>query len=457
MKKIFCLLLALSLLLLPAACGAEEYQPQQDEPEAGYAYDEYPNQAEPLPENASNDDVNQEPPVGTSDEDITPAGAAGIIGLHSTSNWAKTPEYFFFSHTHRTSDYVADGEWVHHVEYMLYRLLLSNIAQGERVALPGDGEIEIVGISPQYLFVSRRTGDWWTGNFSTYRISLEDLQATLIDYGIYYGVPRFHPASNSILFAHGDIFAPEESCQRQINIRLESLQLDTGMRRIFYEYDSYNSDSGMGWRQLDSGDIVFINGSWGGVEWGSDFILIDAELNAARTQHDDIAEYLFPQPPPRSPAEEILVEQGLWYGHYATLEDWVYYLRFGWEDNVGWHGNLYRMGFYGTSNMLVQENTDIASLLNVNNTLLATVLVRPEDDWLGDDVDWHEAVVLSQDYGVAKILGGGWSGHNSGFGMQRLGDTGMVMIMDLNFFTVDGWVQGLYCTVTGALFSLTTP
>ena len=446
MKRIFQPIIVFILLLLVAGCSSDTNTPQQDEPVVEITNNDLI-KGEPSTESTDDEDydlVQQKQSVESpSSEGVTPTVIYNLSILHSTSTWAKTNKHFFFTHTLITSEYGSDGEIMLQFEYMLYRLPLGNITQGERVTVPGDGEIEIVGICKHYVYVSRRTGEWNIRNYAIYRISQETLQATLIDYGIYYGVPRFHRASNSILFAHGDF---DERL-----VWLESLQLDTGTRRIFFEFESHNFDSfGMGWRQLENGDIVFINSAWGAMEESSDFVLIDSYLQARLVQLWDPYINIFQEILPQNPAEYFILQIGAWqYRGFATVGDWVYYL---WCE-VDWRGNLYRIKPDGTQNMLVQENTNISSLLSVNNTLLATVHVESEEK-LGDDVVWHEAVVLSQDGKTIKTLGGGWHGHNSAFGMQRLANMDMVMVMNFSFFWVDGSVQGLFCTATGTLFSV---
>ena len=136
-----------------------------------------------------------------------------------------------------------------------------------------------------------------------------------------------------------------------------------------------------------------------------------------------------------------------WPGDYATIGDWVYYL-------LG--DNLYRIKYDGTQNMLLQENTDLRRLFCVNNMLFATVYIGP-----GENEDsgmyWHEAVKLTEYGDIVKILGGGWEHSNSNFVLQQLTDTNMVMIKNSRFFQVDGLVLGLFCTITGGLFSLYNP
>ena len=413
-KKTLRLLMVILLLLLSSACCMSDTSnpdnPQQesitenDNAENGNDENSNSFEQEPTTESKSDEDMNPNEIKATHDRQAS-----------FTSTWAKTDAYFFF---------VSDST--------LYRLPLNDITQGESVEVPGDGGIAIVGISEESLFVKR--GE------HTYRFSPATLQATLIDSGTYFGVPFFHLASNSILFAHGDF--------DEKKVWLEALQLDTGIRSTIYEFESHNFSSGKGWWQMENDAVVFINSSWGAAESGSDFILIDSELKA---EHIQPSTEIYMQPlQPQNPGEAFVFElEPFWmrHGRCATAGDWVYYL-LDERNNYSERSGFYRIGIDGTQNMLIQENADIFKLLGVNNTLFATMYTGP-----GEDSDPCEAVKLSPDGSIEKVIGYGWHGHNSAFGLERLLDTDMVMIMNYSYFRVDGSVQGLYCTATGALFS----
>jgi hypothetical protein len=182
-----------------------------------------------------------------------------------SSTWARNSTHFFFL-PHSGA---------------IYRLPFGNIERGEAVLFSADGEIEIVGISENYLFISFRSGDWEARNYATYRLSLEEFEPELLDSGIYYGLPRLHAAGASILFTHANV---DEG-----RVWIEALSLETGARRIIYEFDSQNFTSfNTGWWQMENNAVAFINSSWGGAEGGSDFIFIDSQLRARRIQLDEI-------------------------------------------------------------------------------------------------------------------------------------------------------------------------
>ncbi|MDR2166253.1 MAG: hypothetical protein LBE35_00205 [Clostridiales bacterium] len=65
----------------------------------------------------------------------------------------------------------------------------------------------------------------------------------------------------------------------------------------------------------------------------------------------------------------------------------------------------------------------------------------------------YKAVKLSPDGEIEKVLAEGWHGHNAAFGVRRLANTGLVLAVQSSFFTIDGLIQAVYCTETGALFN----
>jgi hypothetical protein len=127
--------------------------------------------------------------------------------------------------------------------------------------------------------------------------------------------------------------------------------------------------------------------------------------------------------------------------------DRVYYLLN--EEGSFFIFNLYRINIDGTQNTLIQENTEVFRLFSANGILFAAI----ETERI-DSVNPCIAAILSPDGHVEKVIGNGLNGHNVGFGMERVPNTDMLMVMDYIYFRVDGQVQGVYCTATGALFSL---
>ena len=386
-------------------------------------------------------------------DEISPIEIKAVLDPHanSTSTWARSDTYFFFTHNYVTIERT-DYSVIRHVDGTLYRLLLKDIEQGERIVVPGNGEIKVVGISESYLFISRvnrNSDNHFSQFYDIYRISLETLETTPIHSGLYSGVPLIHLPSNSILLPHANF-------DRRM-AWVEALHLDTGTRHIVYEFETHNFDSpSMGWWLMENDAVIFIDSGWGGTSRGSNFILINPELHAKQLDYHEI--YGTPSQilQPQNPAEEFIfgLEEhswNRWFDAHATIGEWIYYL---WSEERSWRNNLYRIKLDSTQNTLIQENANIRSLLNVNDMLFVTVLSETEEI---ADASWYDAVLLSQDYSIVKVLGSGWDGHNSYFRMQHLAGTDMIMIMQLSFFRIDGVVDALYCTTTGALFSLDTP
>jgi len=171
-----------------------------------------------------------------------------------TSTWARTDNYFFFPYERRwVSKYDNDGfplEWS--IEHILYRLPLSDIAQGESIQVPGDGQIHIVGVNEQYLFISRSGDSWPVWGNETYQISLSTWEAAHInsDAGTYHGVPFYHASSNSIIFVRRIFEEGESPWADGLTVQFEALNLNTGERHTFFEYRPGRfSQDNMAWQQ----------------------------------------------------------------------------------------------------------------------------------------------------------------------------------------------------------------
>ncbi|MCL2619490.1 MAG: hypothetical protein FWD97_00970 [Defluviitaleaceae bacterium] len=360
-----------------------------------------------------------------------------------TSTWAKTTDYFFFTF---------EGNFRPDAEFALYRLPLDYITGGSRIDLPSEGLIQIVGFNEEDLFISvREDFDWRVRNYNIYRFSLSTQEIELINSGVYCGVPFFHSASGSILFTHTDF---EEGL-----VWLEYLRLDSGERNVFTRFESKNFDSvSTGWWHIEGdGNAVFINSGWGGTDANSDFILIDSDLNAQQIERSQItnAPFYTLRTEPENLAEEFILGletmfHSVDFNSFATIGDWVYYLWSG--EGWGWFGNdLYRINIDGTQNTLLHSGLYASRLFNINDMLFATIVPQPMQ---ADDSVWQQAVMLSEDGDIYKVLGGGWHGHNAGFSIRQLADIDVVLIMQFNFFTIDGLVRAVYCTATETLFSL---
>ena len=421
-------LASLLCLFVFVGCSSAAEQPQESLAEiVPYELAHIPEPEESEPEQA--EEVNQE------------KISVMIDRRAFTSTQAKTNEYFFFTFREGFGD---------DAEFALYQLPLNDIAQGRRVHVPGDGEIEIVGLCEDYLFVSRRSGDHFLRHYYIYRISLSTLEAQVVGEGIYSGVPFFHAPSNSILLSYRNL---DESLTC-----LEAFHINTGQHRKIYEFEDLTNSLNSGWWKLECGGVVFISSSWGAFELGSEFIFIDTELQAKKIERGQILN----APPThaihleaQNPAEEFILSletvfHNVNFGSFVTIDEWVYYL---WSDE-GWgrFGNdLHRIRVDGTQNTLLQRGMYAYRLFNINDNLFATIVPQPPE---GESGVYQQAVKLSADGSIEKMLGNGIHGHNSGFSIQALEGTDLVLVMQLNFFTVDGWVLYVYCTTTGTLFRI---
>jgi|GEM_PF-1998394 len=431
MGKVFILkslVLTLILLSMLISCKNDVKEPVKNE------------QTEKLTMNAAIDENTEKP-----------AETKAVIDENSgiTSTYAKTAAHLFIAHNEAAVRNV-DGEEIRSDINELYRLPLNNISKGKKVNIPGAGEIEIVGKSDKNLFISRKIGDnYHKLYYNIYRISLESLQYELIDSGEYLSVPRYHFASNSLLFTYSNFDNKQELFEAQVWI--EAFNIDTKVRNTIYKFTSTNFHSGgSGWWQTENDSVVFINSSWGGAEAMSDFILIDSKLATERIQLDEIDGTNMKQPVPQNEGEKYIFDlKGLYPNDYTTANNWVYYLLTEEQDNEN-RTNLYKIKPDGTHNMLIQKNTPISSLLGVGNNLYAIVFTGNSDG----DLNHYNVVKLSQNGKTDKALGSGEAGHNTGFGMCRLEGTEMIMLMGANFFKVDSTVRGIYNPVNDELFNL---
>ena len=296
-----------------------------------------------------------------------------------TSTWAKTDDYFFLANER------------------LYRLPLEDISQGQAIDFTQtEGVVRIVGAGSGYLFVAvYDERDWMIGrNHYIYQVSLDGLQSQLIDSGEYYGVPFFHQASNSILFARGDM---DEGV-----VWLDSLNLDTGARHTFFEFESDNFFTDQaGWRQMDDGAVVFINAAWGAIEPRSDFVFIDADLEAKR----------------------------------VGLEE----------------TNIRPIAMQEITRDFMQENEDIVMLFSFGGVYIAAIDADEEESI---DARLLQIALLSQDGEAREILAEVWHGHNSHLEIKHLEEAGLLMVKQGSFWRVDSVVQGLYCLYCDIWFRL---
>lgn len=388
---------------------------------------------------------------------------------NSSSAWVRTDDYLFFAYTRYLFEYDDYGnrpssDNVH----VLYRVPFANITQGEQVPVPGEGEIDIAGISDEYIIVRRHTAIVGTSlYYRLYRISLSTYEATLIYasvysseliyWGVNHSTPFFHAASYSLLYFH--------SCYNDSRLWLEYLCLQTGARNTFFELqtEAYFPTHGTVWLHMEDGAVVLrayaLWSMWTVVR--THYILIDAHLNARAIQRGDIA---FPSSDPYG-TRTLLRNLGVFStGAVAQRGDWVYFLRsWGYSPTPRsrWYHRLYRIRTDGTGRELMHEYLEFYSLYMFDGKLFATVPTMRDRH--------YDAVKLAEDGSIAKVIGFGaeemcaycWGiecVHPSPlFHLMRLDDTDLVMLVQSKIGGFNGgaisWITGLYCLTTGAIFN----
>jgi len=356
------------------------------------------------------------------------------------STWAKNDNYFFLPH--------ANG---------VQLLPLNDISQGEIIHVPGDWDTQLVGLTEEYLFVSRRIGEWEEFLFDTYRISLESREVVLLDSGKYAGAPFYHAASNSLIFVNDNLEWGSNRNPDETAAWIEQLNLDTLEHHIIYEFESFwERYSDRVWTPLTDGSVIFFYNIWDGFREGA---YIDANMQAQNIRFVDFVGLRRDEAfaTPQNPAEEFINELG-WvfhHGNYAIIGNEIYYLwNEQWSQNNSWRilGNLYRINIDGTGNTQLTNENNFLNIVGLNNTLIVTMLF----DWQWDG-GLIEVAKLSLDGNIEKIIGAGWDGHNSTLRVERLLDTDFIMIMEISGFSDTFSIQGIYCTNTGALFTLYNP
>jgi hypothetical protein len=386
-----------------------------------------------------------------------------------TSTYAKTDAHLFLTRSQVVLAQDEHGEpYGTGMDWTLYRLPLSDISQAQAVALPVEyegnilGEIGIVGVNEQWLFVSRT---WYAPEgdidfydawpYVTYRIALDTLQAQVIDVGFYYCVPRYHAASNSILFAHNDGGYDGIYGGTAAEFRLEALNLANNNRSVIYEFESTNLHSRTaGWWNIDDGAVLFENREWWG-STGSDFVLIDAQLRASAVEDpEEMYEILFPHPGwPDALAEIMNAADGMGFMTHIVHDGWIYFTQMDMQasSDVNNVHNLYRVRLDGTDRELLRANTNIRQLETVGGTLFAMANDPTRQaqgtDWYGEPIAFY---ILNERGQWVETLAQANVGENQGFWLAPLG--GMMAVRFGGGFWIDSSIYALYNPATGALF-----
>ena len=189
--------------------------------------------------------------------------------------------------------------------------------------------------------------------------------------------------------------------------------------------------------------LVLVNGGWDVV---AHYFLISPQLQAQRIYHSQIDFGWRHLAQPQNPAEEFIFGLGSYaWQSFITMGDWLYYLSRGGD----WRNpqNLYRINVDGTQNTRLQEGTAFGSLIGVQGILFAIV---GTGIWEGDSV-LVEAVKLTENGSIAKVIGSGWESSNVILRLSDLEGTELVLLFASSYFG-DSWIGGIYCIATGAIF-----
>ena len=411
MKRLICV--GLALLCLTAGCGA-----------VGPA-EEHTTVAEPV---VGTTTVPQEKIVTTQKESVPRPD------YEFTEYFAKTPTHIFATRGGKPFEHGNE----------LYRMPLGDISRQEKIALPGQfDEIAICGLSEQWLFVS--TGQTVIDEGSsyprllsavTYRISLKTLKSEQVDeclnkspkYGIY---PRYNAGSDSLLYIRDSV--------------VEALPLGTENRNEVFDFsDQYNpaSDAHVrGWANTPDGPSLEILGDW----WDGPFycIVFDSNNIGRVMDREDMLKYA--QPEPNKVEEELKDhnysdEQITFVYSYATCGNYVYYVE---ESYSTKERNLYRVKLDGTGKELLRKNTNIFSLMEVNDKLFC-LAHWPEDS---EGMGFYS---LDEKGQLLKVIDTGWSGEWAWYGWERFGE--FIMFYFEAQAYAEKAISSLYSPLTGATF-----
>ena len=352
-----------------------------------------------------------------------------------TSTYARTDTHLFFTEIYHELIRDDEGEPISsQPHFHLHRIPLNNINYRQEVNLPGAGEIEIVGLSETYLFVSRflRGESWSDKTYGIFSISLNNLEVTKITTDAFYSVPRFHVPSGSIITAYAPMDADVNGHHAlQGIVQLSTLNLETKESVLIFEFESYNFDSGSGWWNLADDSLMFVNSSWGAGEMGSDFIYINADLEAKIVNNESIENMWAGHNTLPYAVEELFEGLNVRSWQWTTVGNRIYYILPVATDDYEWNwtSSLWRVDITGKNNVLIKEDVNYNRLFGIDDRLFALYGTGH-----GDDSEWVHAVTVSENGQFSEIFGAGWSGHNSVFFVSPLENSTLVLAMQGSFF-----------------------
>ena len=364
------------------------------------------------------------------------------------STYAKTATHLFFVDIQQIIERDDNGEAVGSRTYhYLYRTSLNNITQRQRIAVPSAGEIEIVGLTDDYLFISvnvQNSYDWTDRTFSIYRVALTDFAPTQITTGNFFGAPRFHNASGYLLTA----FVPtvQNESGHTISggiVQLNAVDLQTQESTMFFEFESEYFLDGS-WTSVTDDGLIFMNRAWGA--GSGDWVHINKNLNAYVITEgrdsifiDSMANYGLP------PAlTGIFSERNINMHEWVQAGEIVYFIDRVFAEGDSSTRSLYSVNVDGSNMGLIEENTALREIYTFNNYIFATI-----GTGCGYDSEWVQAAILNENFESTITFGAGFSGHNAAFFTFNLQNSNLIFAYQGSFFGRGTHIVGIFCTESG--------
>ncbi|MCL2513086.1 MAG: hypothetical protein FWF08_04210 [Oscillospiraceae bacterium] len=368
-------------------------------------------------------------------------------------DYAKTPTRFFAVY----NKYVDDD---HHRPLLLYAQL-KNLSSQKEIELPEKHKginIEyatICGITDEYLYIGCSGGEH---DYVTYRISLRSFSIEDIDVGKYIIAPRYHAATDSLLFVCTD---GDYTTDGYKTLRFEAMSMTDGKREVIMDDGIQNWGVGNHWRTTVDGMTVYEGTNDGGYYKGDKLIVIDKDNKAALVDYKkvDFANGWQKKKMPQNKAEKDLVERDeeenlVW--SYATCGDYVYYV-----ENVGYTENgisindFYKIKTDGSNEKLLKADTNISNLIATDDNLYCltrTFTNEQESGWNEYKIEFHSlnksgitGNIIAKDMNYLEY-------DDNGYRLRALG--GMIMMNEyIVYGGNDGYFAFLYDPATDKVFS----
>lgn len=418
----------LALVFLAAACGKAEVAPEATALEVAESTEE-----------TTEEPTTEESTVPPTTKHYDPPMPPEVPPKHiATMTYAVSDTHFYGIHI----EHLAEGNY----ERTLLRTPLNNILKYEEVPLPksyeGDalGHFQICGLTDDWLFVNFEGKNRF---FATYRISVKDFTAELLDYSEASFIPWYNAGSNSLLFGF------QNTINDHFGIKLEALQLDTKQRtEIFDGTTQWFAEL---WSNTADGLVALETSN----DWPhrdpssmSSVLIIDKDNRVVPTTYNKV-NFKIENDNLINQAEQLLKERDEnEIVTFTTCGNYVYYV----EDNRfnGEPKNLFRMRIDGSERKLLREKTNIYRLITVQSKLfcLADRPVPAEITW---DYFPGGLYALDADGKITKIIAH-FQDYDSVHLLERIGNFVLLKVFGI-YSTHDGHFHTLYDPATGAVFS----